>query len=266
MATILVVDDEQMICDLLRSVFSAHGHEVLTATSGREGLELFQGQRPHLTLLDLLMPEMNGLDVLKQIRAIDPEAGVIMLTGGGTDALETRAREMGVTDFLRKGLPLAVLVKTIEKAIQQQVKLAAATPVATAPGQVSSGKPAAKSILVVDDEPQTCDLISQYLTTRGYRVRTAPDGPTALALVEQERPHFIILDIALPGMNGLELLRQLRAKQWQYKGGVLALTGKQDENVLQGMLELGAVDVMGKPVDLGRLELAVQLGCLLTSS
>jgi DNA-binding response OmpR family regulator len=263
MASILVVDDEQMICDLLRSVFSSHGHEVLTATSGREGLDLFRQRRPRFTLLDLLMPEMDGLEVLKQIREMDPEAGVIMLTGGGTDALEARAREMGVTDFLRKGLPLEVLIKTIEKAIHQHAKLTAATPAATATGKA---KPGAKSVLVVDDESQTCDLISQYLTTRGYRVRTAPDGPSALALVEQERPHFIILDMALPGMSGLELLRQLRAKQWQYKGGVLALTGKQDENVLQGMMELGAVDVMGKPVDLGRLELAVQLGCILTSS
>ena len=266
MATILVVDDEQMICDLLRSVFSAHGHEVLTATSGREGLELFRRWRPRFTLLDLLMPEMDGLEVLKQIRAIDPEGDVIMLTGGGTEALETRAREMGVTDFLRKGLPLEVLIKSIDKAIKQQARIDAATPAAAASGKASSGKPGAQSILVVDDEPQICDLISQYLTTRGYRVRVAQDGATALTLVEQERPHFIILDIALPGMNGLELLRQLRAKQWKYKGGVLALTGKQDENVLQGMMELGAVDVMGKPVDLGRLELAVQLGCILTAS
>ncbi|HEX9284053.1 MAG TPA: response regulator, partial [Nitrospirales bacterium] len=149
MASILVVDDEQMICDLLRSVFSAHGHEVLTATSGRQGLELFRERRPRFTLLDLLMLEMDGLEVLKQIREIDPEAGVIMLTGGGTDALEARAREMGVTDFLRKGLPLEVLIKTIEKAIQQHAKLTAATPAATAPGK---GKPGAKSVLVVDDE------------------------------------------------------------------------------------------------------------------
>nr|MBI3611657.1 hypothetical protein [Nitrospirota bacterium] len=57
--------------------------------------------------------------------------------------------------------------------------------------------------------------------------------------------------------------RQLRAKQ--YKGGVLALTGSRDEELLQGMLDLGAMDVMGKPVDLERLELAVQVGCILTA-
>jgi DNA-binding response OmpR family regulator len=67
----------------------------------------------------------------------------------------------------------------------------------------------------------------------------------------------------MPGMNGLELLRELRARK--YEGGVLGLTGSQEENLLQGVLDLGAVDVMGKPVDMERLELAVQLGCILTA-
>jgi two-component system OmpR family response regulator len=75
---------------------------------------------------------------------------------------------------------------------------------------------------------------------------------------------LIILDINMPGMNGLEVLRQLRARQ--YTGGVLALTGSQEESDLQGMLDLGAVDVMGKPVDLEGVELAVQLGCILAAA
>lgn len=91
----------------------------------------------------------------------------------------------------------------------------------------------------------------------------APDGPTALAMVAEKTPQFIILDMYMPGMNGLELLRELRAKN--YAGGILGLTGSRDENLLQGLLDLGAVDVMGKPVDLEKVELAVQLGCILTA-
>jgi two-component system phosphate regulon response regulator OmpR len=117
--------------------------------------------------------------------------------------------------------------------------------------------------LVVDDEPQIRSLVSQYLSKRGYRVRVAQDGPTALAMVEEKLPQFIILDMYMPGMNGLELLRELRARK--YEGGVLGLTGSQEENLLQGVLDLGAVDVMGKPVDMERLELAVQLGCILAA-
>src|SRR3989442_6779882 len=263
MATILVVDDERMVCDMLRAVLNRHGHEVITESSGREALELFGQHSPRFTLLDLTMPGMNGIEVLTQLRAIDPQAGVIVLTGGGSLALENQARQLGVTDFLNKGLSLDVLIRAVERAMQDQEK----TPKRTTPSPVKAGAPsedqATESILVVDDELQIRDLISKFLTKRGYRVRVAHDGPTALALVEQECPDFIVTDMYMPGMDGLELLRKLRAKH--YAGGVLALTASQDEKLLQDMLDLGSVDIMSKPVDLERLELAVQLGCILTA-
>ncbi len=263
MATILVVDDERMICDLLRSVFSAHGHEVLTATNGLEALALFRQRKPRFTLLDLHMQEMDGIEVLQQIRTIDSNAAVIVLTGGGTDTQETRARGLGVTDFLRKGLPLEVLVKTLDRAMQRTGK-----PTETPAGVMHVDEANAvglggESILVVDDEPQIRRVLSQYLTRKGYQVRVAPDGQTALDMVAEKQPRFIILDMYMPDMTGLELLRQLRAKH--YAGGVLGLTGSQDESLLQNLLDLGAVDVMGKPVDLEKIELAVQLGCLLAT-
>jgi CheY-like chemotaxis protein len=66
----------------------------------------------------------------------------------------------------------------------------------------------------------------------------------------------------MPGMNGVEVLRRLRARH--YTGGVVALTASQDEQLLQQTLDLGSVDVMGKPVDLERLELVVQVCLVLT--
>lgn len=119
MPTILVVDDELMLCDLLSMELSGFGHEVITANNGLEGIALFAHRRPDLTLLDLHMPDMNGIEVLKRIRELDPQAGVIVLTGGGTDDLENQARELGVTEFLRKGLSLNILVRSLGKAMQQ---------------------------------------------------------------------------------------------------------------------------------------------------
>lgn len=264
MATILVIDDERMICDLLRAVFSAHGHEVFTTTSGREGLALFRQRKPRFTLLDLRMEGMDGIEVLQQIRAMDSTAPVIVLTGGGTDALESRARGLGVTDFIRKAVPLEVLVRAMDRAMQRTGRMTEAPPEMMRLEEALADIQEGRSILVVDDEPQVRSMLSKFLTGRGYRARVAPDGPTALAMVEETLPQFVILDMYMPGMNGLELLRELRSRK--YTGGVLGLTSSQDENLLQGVLDLGAVDVMGKPVDLERVELAVQLGCLLTTS
>ena len=265
MSTILVVDDERLICDLLRSVLAGHGHEVLMAMNGREGLELFKKHRPRFTLLDLRMPEMNGIEVLKQIRAIDPQAAVLILTAWGSDALEQQARQLGVVDFLSKGLSLDVLVDAMERTLQQSAH-AASPAQAAAPGGAPRAAPVAAGdgdfILVVDDEPQIRDLLKRFLTLRGYKVRVASDGQQALTMVEQQAPQLIVLDVYMPGINGVEVLRQLRRRK--FTGGVILLTGSQDDKLLQEALDLGSVDVMGKPVDLERLALAIQVGCILT--
>lgn len=264
MATILVVDDERMVCDLLRAVVSRYGHEVLTATSGREGVALFEQQRPRITLLDLHLPGMNGIDVLKRIRAINPQAAVIVLTGRSTDELENQARELGVTDFLRKSLSLDILVRSLERSMQQPVPTGVGSLRSSESVETPSVPQESETILIVDDEPQVRDMISQFLTRRGYRVRVAPDGPTALALVAQECPHLIMTDMYMPGMTGLDLVRELRAKQ--YTGGILMLTAGHDEKALQEVLDLGATDVISKPVDLERLILAIGVALVLTDN
>lgn len=249
MTKILVADDEWLICDLLRRILSP-AYEVLTAMNGREALALFEQHRPQITLLDLVMPEMDGIEVLRRIRAIDPEASVIILTGKATDALEQEVRDLGATDFLRKGGLSVEELRAIVSRVWQEVERAP-----SAEGQ------AAKSILVVDDEPVIRALLSKFLTQQGYRVHTAPDGPAALALVRKEPPQLVILDIYMPDMNGVEVFRRLRAQG--YQGGVITLTASQDARLLQEMLELGSADVVGKPVDLNRLALVVQVALAL---
>ena len=252
MAKILVADDEWLICDLLRRILSP-AHEVLTAMNGREAVALFEQHRPQITLLDLVMPEMDGIEVLRRIRAVDPEASVIILTGKATDALEQEVRALGATDFLRKGGLSVEDLRGIVGRVRQQVERPP-----SAKGQ------AAKSILVVDDEPVIRALLSKFLTQQGYRVRLAQDGPAALALVREEPPRLVILDVYMPGMNGVEVFRQLRAQG--YQGGVITLTASQDERLLREMLELGSVDVVGKPVDLDRLALVVQVASALSGA
>src|SRR2546427_6024945 len=249
MSTILVVDDERLICDLLRSVLAGHGHEVLMAMNGREGLELFKKHRPRFTLLDLRMPEMNGIEVLKQIRAIDPQAAVLILTAWGSDALEQQARQLGVVDFLSKGLSLDVLVAAMERTLQQTAQ-AASPAQAAAPGGAPRTAPVAAGdgnfILVVDDEPQIRDLLKRFLSLRGYKVRVASDGQQALTMVEQEAPQLIVLDVYMPGINGVEVLRQLRRRK--FTGGGTLLTRGQGAKMRYGALGPGAVDGLGERV------------------
>ena len=263
MATILVVAGERSLRDQLHSILSSLGHEVLLAQSSIEGLELFRQRKPRFTLLDFQPPDMNGLDVLRQIRQLFPQAAVIMLDGGVPGDVKLQAWQLGAVDFMKKDLSLKVLSNAIGRALLRPPRMTDVSQGATATAEPSASKPGSESILIVDDEPELCNMVSTYLTKLGYRVLAASNGHEALARVAQEEFTLIIIDIYLPVMDGLALARELRARK--YAGSILALTGSLDEDKLQGMLDLGAFDVIGKPPDMARLELAVHLGCVLAS-
>ncbi len=254
MSTLLVIDDDRLHCDLLQMALARHGYEVSIATSGREGVALFRQLRPLVTLLDLRMPEMDGLAVLKEIRTQDPRAGVIIVGGGATEELENRARELRVTDFLRKGLSLDVLVGAVHRVAQQARRQA--SPAQSCVGDEAE-QPPDEQILVVDDDVMARDLLVRFLSLRGYRVRAAKDGRDALRLIEESAPDLLILDLVMPEMNGVDVLRALAARD--YVGRTIILSGHQNDPLLAEAWALGPQEVLDKPIDLERALMAIQL-------
>ena len=107
-------------------------------------------------------------------------------------------------------------------------------------------------ILIVDDEPDAVELLREFLVGKNYEVSTAANGEEALRKVKTERPHMILLDVRMPGMNGLEVLRQVR--QIDQEVGVIMVTAAAEEATGRQALQLGAVDYITKPVDLMYLE------------
>jgi two-component system response regulator ResD len=102
------------------------------------------------------------------------------------------------------------------------------------------------SVLVVEDEPTIAEVVSRYLGRAGYRTRTAADGPVALGLAESERPDLVVLDLMLPRMDGLEVMRRLR-EQGRDRLPVILLTAKGEESDRVIGLRLGADDYVVKP-------------------
>lgn len=117
MAKILVVDDEPFILELLNTVLKRKGHEVIIASVAHRGIEVFVQERPHLTILDLNLPDMDGISVLKKIRSVDVNAPVVILTGGGSESAQDEARELGVIDFLPKEFSLHRLGDALNRAL-----------------------------------------------------------------------------------------------------------------------------------------------------
>ena len=108
---ILVVDDEDSIRTLVQTMLKGEGRNVVLAAKGKDAIAMFRKERPNLTILDIDMPGIDGITVLREIRTIDPQAKVMVFTGGESPTLESQARALGVTEFLRKGFALPSLAE-----------------------------------------------------------------------------------------------------------------------------------------------------------
>jgi two-component system, OmpR family, phosphate regulon response regulator PhoB len=112
-------------------------------------------------------------------------------------------------------------------------------------------------VLVVEDEPDIAALVAYHLARESYRVRTAADGAEALRLVEQERPDLVVLDLMLPGVSGLDVLRELRARPDFENLPIVLLTARKEEQDRIEGLSLGADDYVAKPFSPQELVLRV---------
>ncbi len=199
--TVLVIDDDPMARELVeRTLEDAHLH-VYTATNGQEGLEYARALRPHIITLDVMMPGMDGWQVLTALKG-DPELAhipVIMLT-----LLEEKIQgfTLGATDHLNKPIQRTQLFEAIERHLQSA-------------RQTSDGPPP-PSLLVVEDDDATREMLCRLLEGAGWKVREADNGRTAIFRLVEERPALILLDLMMPEIDGFELIEMLRTNpQWR---------------------------------------------------
>jgi len=113
MPRVLIVDDEPDAVELLQEFLTAKGYEVIAASNGEEALRKVKEDRPHLILLDVRMPKMNGLEVLKRVREIDQEVGVIMVTAVNEEETGRQALKLGAFDYITKPLDLKYLERSL---------------------------------------------------------------------------------------------------------------------------------------------------------
>ena len=120
MASILIVDDEKNIRRSIEMILAAEGHDVMSAESGREALEVFGRRSWELVFLDLLLPDQTGIDVLKAMLAAGPSASVILMSGHGTIEHAVEAVKLGAYDFLEKPLTKEKILVTVRNAVEHR--------------------------------------------------------------------------------------------------------------------------------------------------
>jgi UDP-3-O-acyl N-acetylglucosamine deacetylase len=120
---VLIVDDEESVVQSIAGVLEDEGFRVAKAKSGEEAIKVFQQEEPDVTLLDIWMPGMDGIEVLKRLKWIAPECQVIMISGHATISTAMTAVKLGAFDFIEKPLSLDVLLMTIRRALDHQKDL-----------------------------------------------------------------------------------------------------------------------------------------------
>ncbi len=239
--TVLVIDDDARVGTLLRSALEPAGYTVLTAASGRTGLAAIRRQIPSVAIIDLVMPEMSGFEVIAALRAAPATASlpILVLTAERLSEAERAQLRKDALALIEKGdLTRDALVAVLEQATGRTP--AGGSPVA---------HPAAPLVLVVDDNDLNRTLARRLLQGLGYRVVEAEDGVTGVAVARRDRPALILMDLAMPGQDGYVTLIELRAHVETKHIPVVALTAmamRRDEERVQ---QAGFDGYLTKPID-----------------
>src|ERR1700760_2181032 len=120
MAKVVIIDDEASILELMAKCCRSLGHEVTTCETGTAGIAAMRNIKPEVLIVDLLIPDANGLDIIKLCRAELPTAAVIMVTGHGSVESAVEAMRLGAFDYLSKPFDIADLKRTVDQALGKQ--------------------------------------------------------------------------------------------------------------------------------------------------
>jgi CheY-like chemotaxis protein len=235
---ILVADDDASVLKMTKLRLEHEGYEVVAAGDGEEVLRVVSANGPiDLILLDLRMPKLDGLQVCQRLKA-DPETSPIpiMLFTASEGFLERVADlciELGAADWIKKPFRSQELLEKIRKILKKT-------------GQQTDESRRTR-ILVVDDDRAIHEIFAQALSPAGFEVVAVESGKEAIAAVQSASYAVAFLDIVMPGMDGLEVLKALLAAQPQLR--VVMMTGQAVEDMCSLALHFGAVDCLYKPFE-----------------
>jgi CheY-like chemotaxis protein len=264
---VLVVEDNPVAALQIRTALEENGYQVDTAAGGREGVERVRAALPDAIVLDLMMPEVDGFQVLEEVRSTPESATlpVLVLTAKElTGADRARLSHNHVQELVQKGsLDREQLVRRVDRMVGRGPAAAASTPEARkpraaagppGPAPVTQVRPAAIAgsggvVLVVEDNRDNRYTISALLEDLGLDYRTVGGGEESIQAARQLRPSLILMDVQLPGLSGVEAMRRLKADPELQRIPVVALTAKAMKGDREAMLAAGYDDYIAKPIE-----------------
>ncbi len=221
---ILVVDDNPDLIFILQVQLKNKGYDTVQATNGMQAVDIATAQLPDLIVMDIMMPQMNGLQAARLIRQNPKTRSIPILaaTAKITIADKEECFQSGCNDHIDKPFTTKELVSRIEKLMK-------------------------KKILIVEDNLDIIYIHRRIVQNLGYDFILAVNGKEAVEMAATQRPDLILLDIMLPVMDGLAAARQIRKNPKTHFIPILAVTAKITLEDKENCLRNGCDDYLPKP-------------------
>jgi|CXWL01.1.fsa_nt_gi DNA-binding NtrC family response regulator len=225
---ILVVDDQAGMRLSLKGILTKKGYAVSVAEDGATALEMVRQTQFRLILMDVKMPGLSGVETFIRVKAISPGTPVVMMTAFAAEEEIKQAIREGAYTIVHKPFEIDRMLDVIKDCLDGRTL-----------------------VLIVDDQTDISSGLKILFESRGYRVGVVGSGEECISEVCNKRYEIILLDIKMPGIDGVETLRQV--KQVRPDVGVIMMTGHAPEEMLQKALEEGSFAWVHKPLEIDRI-------------
>lgn len=242
---LLLVDDDPGVLEYLSTLTNRMECNPVSAANGAEALKLFRKTRPGVVVLDYMLPDITGDDILREIKKESPITQVIIITGYGKYELAVKLLNGGASDYLKKPLDNQTVIDSIRRAYIEYQALS------------ENVKMTGLGILIADEDKNTFNKIRKKLSSKGYRVYYAPDIPAAREIAMCEMPDIVIMDADFCGKgHGFECMERL--KNLPFTSEVIIVANEGTEMTAIEALKRGAVSFLRKPEDIEQVPYIIE--------
>lgn len=265
---ILIIDREPDIRKILESLLRKEGYQSRSASNAKEAIETFKSEPLDLVMMDIRIPGTDGIELMKQLKKIDSDIEIIVLTGAvSVDNAVKALRGKLAFDFLTKPLKNKnELLLTIREALnksrlnkkrkasEKELKksyMRMETRIRELDGELrktAGNRILGKKILIVDDDLNIQKLLTKMLSLYQYPAEAASDGFEAGLKVMEFKPDLIILDLFMPRMSGFEMCKRIKKNSATSHIKILIITGYDTQENKNRIMEAGADDYLAKPL------------------
>ncbi|WP_228038429.1 PAS domain-containing protein [Nodosilinea sp. LEGE 06152] len=253
---VLVIEDSVEAAGILARYLQEQGLDAIVCPSGDRVMQEAVQAQPALIILDILLPDRSGWDVLRQLKASPQTQAIPVIVVSVVDE-RSYGLSLGASDYLVKPITRQQLQQTLESLQQRHPAPLSPALIVSLPDPTHQAvdRPL---ILLAEDNDMNVATISSFLTASGYRLIYAKSGQEAVELTQTQAPDLILMDIQMPGMDGLQAMQLIRSDARFATLPIIALTALAMPGDRERCLEAGANQYLPKPVKMKELKALIQ--------